>query len=244
MKNTRENTLSPKQRALNILLAIVLCLGLTPITAFGEANDQATNLEAEQVAENSSESNTDQQSAVSDTENSFESTDNAASNDQQTAPSDSQATETESPEIPTDPAENKTEADENTASVEQPKPLYIELYGDGLNSGAIYSFSLEKKENGSWIKVKDVQLRAGENQNNKFENIESGTYRFIYKGADYVISEKSKVAIDANSAVEFVSEDGLAYDQLKETTITLTMEPVEQDGSEETQPGIETGGNT
>lgn len=244
MKNTRENTLSPKQRALNILLAIVLCLGLTPITAFGEANDQATNLEAEQVAENSSESNTDQQSAVSDTESSFESTDNAASNDQQTAPSDSQATETESPEIPTDPAENKTEADENTASVEQPKPLYIELYGDGLNSGAIYSFSLEKKENGSWIKVKDVQLRAGENQNNKFENIESGTYRFIYKGADYVISEKSKVAIDANSAVEFVSEDGLAYDQLKETTITLTMEPVEQDGSEETQPGIETGGNT
>ena len=244
MKNTRENTLSPKQRALNILLAIVLCLGLTPITAFGEANDQTTNLEAEQVAENSSESNTDQQSAVSDTENSFESTDNAASNDQQTAPSDSQATETESPEIPTDPAENKTEADENTASVEQPKPLYIELYGDGLNSGAIYSFSLEKKENGSWTKVKDVQLRAGENQNNKFENIESGTYRFIYKGADYVISEKSKVAIDANSAVEFVSEDGLAYDQLKETTITLTMEPVEQDGSEETQPGIETGGNT
>lgn len=244
MKNTRENTLSPKQRALNILLAIVLCLGLTPITAFGEANDQTTNLEAEQVAENSSESNTDQQSAVSDTENSFESTDNAASNDQQTAPSDSQATETESPEIPTDPAENKTEADENAASVEQPKPLYVELYGDGLNAGDIYSFSLEKKENGSWIKVKDVQLRAGENQNNKFENIESGTYRFIYKGADYVISEKSKVAIDANSAVEFVSEDGLAYDQLKETTITLTMEPVEQDGSEETQPGIETGGNT
>lgn len=244
MKNTRENTLSPKQRALNILLAIVLVLGLSPITAFGEVGDQTTNLEAEQVAENSSESNTDQQSAVSDTENSFESTDNAASNDQQTAPSDSQATETESPEIPTDPAENKTEADENAASVEQPKPLYVELYGDGLNAGDIYSFSLEKKENGSWIKVKDVQLRAGENQNNKFENIESGTYRFIYKGADYVISEKSKVAIDANSAVEFVSEDGLAYDQLKETTITLTMEPVEQDGSEETQPGIETGGNT
>ena len=244
MKKNQEHVLSPKQRAFNIFLAVVLCLGLTPITALGEANDQTTNLEAEQVAENSSESNTDQQSAVSDTENSFESTDNAASNDKQNAPSDSQATETESPETPTDPAENKTEADESAASVEQPKPLYVELYGDGLNAGDIYTFDLQKKENGAWVNVKEIQIKSGENQNNKFEGIEDGTYRFVYKGSEHKISEKSKVAIDKQPSVEFASEDGFAYESLKETTITLTMEPVEQDGSEETQPGTETGGNT
>lgn len=247
MKNTHENTLSPKQRALNILLAIVLVLGLSPITAFGEVGEEdATSTNSEVVEE--SETSQEKQNAVSEEEsseqpkvtNSDSDTENKESVDKNTVNTDDSEKVFESPA----PSTNKTESDEKSASVEKPKPLYIELYGDGLNSGAIYSFSLEKKENGSWIKVKDVQLRAGENQNNKFENIESGTYRFIYKGADYVISEKSKVAIDANSAVEFVSEDGLAYDQLKETTITLTMEPVEQDGSEETQPGIETGGNT
>lgn len=247
MKNTRENTLSPKQRALNILLAIVLVLGLSPITAFGEVGEEdATSTNSEVVEE--SETSQEKQNAVSEEEsseqpkvtNSDSDTENKESVDKNTVNTDDSEKVFESPA----PSTNKTESDEKSASVEKPKPLYIELYGDGLNSGAIYSFSLEKKEDGSWIKVKDVQLRAGENQNNKFENIESGTYRFIYKGADYVISEKSKVAIDANSAVEFVSEDGLAYDQLKETTITLTMEPVEQDGSEETQPGTETGGNT
>lgn len=247
MKNTHENTLSPKQRALNILLAIVLVLGLSPITAFGEVGEEdATSTNSEVVEE--SETSQEKQNAVSEEEsseqpkvtNSDSETENKESVDENTVNTDDSEKVFESPA----PSTNKTESDEKSASVEKPKPLYIELYGDGLNSGAIYSFSLEKKEDGSWIKVKDVQLRAGENQNNKFEGIEDGTYRFIYKGADYVISEKSKVAIDANSAVEFVSEDGLAYDQLKETTITLTMEPVEQDGSEETQPGIETGGNT
>lgn len=247
MKNTHENTLSPKQRALNILLAIVLVLGLSPITAFGEVGEEdATSTNSEVVEE--SETSQEKQNAVSEEESSEQpKVTNSDSDTENKESVDKNTVNTDEPEKVIEKFEsssNKTESDEKSASVEKPKPLYIELYGDGLDSGAIYSFSLEKQENGSWNKVKNLQLRAGENQNNKFENLESGTYRFIYKGADYVISEKSKVAIDANSAVEFVSEDGLAYDQLKETTITLTMEPVEQDGSEETQPGIETGGNT
>lgn len=242
MKNTRENTLSPKQRALNILLAIVLVLGLSPITAFGEVGEEdATSTNSEVVEE--SETSQEKQNAVSEEEsseqpkvtNSDSDTENKESVDKNTVNTDDSEKVFESHA----PSTNKTESDEKSASAEKPKPLYIELYGDGLDSGAIYSFSLEKQENGSWNKVKNLQLRAGENQNNKFENLESGTYRVVYKGADYVIQDKSKVAVDGFTPSQFDSESGFKLDNTKETTLTLTMDPIEPEGEDQDNEATE-----